>query len=71
LFLYAELIFPVLGLGQLTYAGLPRIQQWRAALWQDSSVAAVLQELKPAAQEWVESKLLQQQQQQQQQRASS
>jgi glutathione S-transferase len=67
LFAYAELIFPVLGLGQLAYAGLPRIQQWREVLWQNPSVASVLQELQPAAQEWVDSKqqLTEQQQQQQ------
>jgi glutathione S-transferase len=57
LFLYAELIFPVLGLGQLDYAGVPRIRQWREVLWQNPSVLAVLRELQPAAQVWVDTKL--------------
>jgi glutathione S-transferase len=59
LLLYAELIFPVLGLGQLQYAGLPRIQQWKDVLWADASEAKVLRELQPAAREWVDSKLAQ------------
>jgi glutathione S-transferase len=59
LLLYAEMLFPVLGLGQLDYAGQPRIAQWREVLWRDPSVAAVLQELQPAAQEWIDSKLQQ------------
>jgi hypothetical protein len=38
-------------------AGLPRIRQWGEVPWQNPSVVAVLQELQPAAQEWMDSKL--------------
>lgn len=57
LLLYAELIFPAVGLGRLDYGGVPRVAAWRQALWGDESVAKVLRELQPAAQAWVDSKV--------------
>lgn len=58
-FHYAELLLPALGLGALDYAaaGAPRVRAWREALWRDPAVAAVLDELRPAADEWLRSKM--------------
>lgn len=63
LFLYAQLLFPVLGLGDLEFKllGMPRVAAWHAALCREAAVVKVLQELQPAAQEWLDSKLLSQQ----------
>ncbi|PNH05761.1 putative glutathione S-transferase BZ2 [Tetrabaena socialis] len=58
--LYAELILAALGVpGGLEYErlGLGRIGRWREALWGHEGVRAVLAELRPAAEEWVEGKL--------------
>lgn len=59
LLLYAQLLFPVLGLGQLQLEahGLPRVAAWHAALLEEPAVQAVLQELQPAAQHWLDTKL--------------
>lgn len=59
LLLYAQLLLPVLGLGQLDFEalGLPRVASWHAALCDEPAVIQVLQELQPAAQEWLDKKL--------------
>jgi hypothetical protein len=56
---YAQLLFPVLGLGQLDFEalGLRRVASWHAALCQEPAVMKVLAELQPAAQEWLDTKL--------------
>lgn len=55
LLLYAQLLFPVVGLGALELS--PRLARWQAALQAQASVQKVLQELQPAAEQWLESKL--------------
>ncbi|GIL60070.1 hypothetical protein Vafri_14732 [Volvox africanus] len=57
LLLYAELILPALGLPPLRYEGRLRLQRWRDALWEQPAVARVLEELRPAAEEWLEGML--------------
>lgn len=57
LFLYAEMMWPVLGLGQLAYDCAETVRSLRDSLFCDGSVVKVLQELRPAAQEWLDSKL--------------
>lgn len=59
LLLYAQLLFPVLGLGQLDFSalGLNRVAAWHAALCEEPAVVRVLEELSPAAQHWLDSKL--------------
>jgi glutathione S-transferase len=56
---YAGLLWPVLGLEQLDFVGmgLPRVAAWHAALCQEPAVVAVLEELAPAAHQWLDSKL--------------
>lgn len=39
------------------YDKCPRLAAWRRALWAHPAVQAVFAELKPAAHEWMESKL--------------
>jgi hypothetical protein len=59
LFLYAQLLWPALGLGELRFGdlGLRRVAAWDAALTGHASVATVLRELRPAAEAWLASKL--------------
>ncbi|GLI70718.1 hypothetical protein VaNZ11_015742 [Volvox africanus] len=57
LLLYAELILPALGLPPLRYEGRLRLRRWRDALWEQPAVARVLEELRPAAEEWLEGML--------------
>ena len=59
LLLYAQLLFPVLGLGQLDFEarGLPRVAAWHTALCCEPAVKVVLEELHPAAQQWLDGKL--------------
>lgn len=56
---YAQLLFPVLGLGQLDFKalGLARVASWHAAMCEEAAVVNVLTELQPAAQEWLDGKL--------------
>jgi hypothetical protein len=56
---YAQLLFPVLELGQLDLEalGLHRVASWHAALCQEPAVMKVLADLQPAAREWLEVKL--------------
>eukprot|EP00955_Chlamydomonas_euryale_P111016 366031-Chlamydomonas_euryale.AAC.20 len=62
-FLYADLVFGALGVDRIkreASAGeWPRVAELRDALFSDPHVAAVLKELQPAANEWLESKLVQ------------
>lgn len=55
---YAQLLFPVLGLGDLNFEalGLRRVAAWHVALCQEPAVMKVLTELQPAAQEWLDLK---------------
>jgi glutathione S-transferase len=57
LLLYAEKMWPVLGLGDLDYKGLEKISRLRNVLWEDACVVKVLKELEPAAQQWINRKL--------------
>lgn len=63
LLLYAQMLFPVLGQGQLDFEalGMPRVASWHAALLQECAVVKVVNELRPAAQAWLDSKLQQSQ----------
>eukprot|EP00775_Hariotina_reticulata_P006913 gene6913-7129_t len=58
LLLYAEKMWPVLGLGALEYTGFEKISRLRSVLWEDPCVAKVLKELGPAAQEWINKKMM-------------
>lgn len=61
-FFYAELLWPVFTDGaSLDYGGLglPRVAAWRASLWRQPAVQAVLRELAPAGEEWLAGKLRQ------------
>jgi glutathione S-transferase len=55
---YAELIFPAVSAGEVDYSATPAVAAWRAALLADPAVRAVLDELRPAAQEWLDGKLM-------------
>lgn len=58
LFLYADLILPILGrYDVLDWKALPRLRRWREALWTQPAVVAMLVRLRPAAEEWMERQL--------------
>jgi len=54
---YADIIFPAVGLGDLDYSRTPQVAEWRATLRRDPAVIRVLEELAPAAEEWLQRKL--------------
>jgi glutathione S-transferase len=54
---YAELIFRAVGVGEVDYSATPAVVAWRAALLADPAVQAVLDELLPAAQEWLDGRM--------------